>query len=78
VHAKGYGMANLEHAIPKTTKTVFEIGSVSKQFTGMAIADFQRDAAGPSGRVHREYVARSPAAVHEAIESLSGGMMAQA
>jgi CubicO group peptidase (beta-lactamase class C family) len=35
---KGYGMANLEHKIPITPATVFDIASVSKQFAGMAVA----------------------------------------
>jgi CubicO group peptidase (beta-lactamase class C family) len=35
---KGYGMANLETAIPVTSTTVFDIASLSKQFTGMAIS----------------------------------------
>ena len=34
---KGYGLANLEHRIPITPKTVFDIASVSKQFTSMGI-----------------------------------------
>ncbi len=38
VHKSGYGMANLEHNIPITSKSVFRIGSTSKQFTAMAIA----------------------------------------
>jgi CubicO group peptidase (beta-lactamase class C family) len=38
VHAKGYGMANLDHGIPIRTSTVFDIASVSKQFGAMAIA----------------------------------------
>jgi len=38
IHAKGYGLANLEHEIPIDMDTIFRIGSVSKQFTTMAIA----------------------------------------
>src|SRR5580704_6338638 len=34
----GYGIANLEYNIPLGTRTVFDIASVSKQFTGYAIA----------------------------------------
>lgn len=35
---RGYGMANLEHQVPVTPSTIFDIASVSKQFTGMAIS----------------------------------------
>src|SRR6185503_7656886 len=35
---KGYGIANLEYNIPVTPTTVFDIASVSKQFTGYAIS----------------------------------------
>ncbi|UCF16683.1 MAG: beta-lactamase family protein, partial [Phycisphaerales bacterium] len=34
---RGYGMANLEHKIPITPTTVFDVASVSKQFTGLAV-----------------------------------------
>ncbi|HEX5870473.1 MAG TPA: serine hydrolase domain-containing protein, partial [Longimicrobium sp.] len=37
VLARAYGSANLEHDIPNTPETVFEAGSVSKQFTAAAI-----------------------------------------
>ncbi len=38
VHQKGYGMANLEYDVPITPATIFDVASVSKQFTAMAIA----------------------------------------
>ena len=37
VYEHGYGMANLELGVPITPQTVFDIGSVSKQFTAMSI-----------------------------------------
>lgn len=37
-YARGYGLANLDWGIPLTSSTVFDIGSVSKQFTAAAIA----------------------------------------
>jgi CubicO group peptidase (beta-lactamase class C family) len=43
VHAKGYGMANLEHGVPIGPRTVFDIASVSKQFGAMAIALLEAD-----------------------------------
>jgi CubicO group peptidase (beta-lactamase class C family) len=38
IHKRGYGMANLEYAIPITSDSVFRIGSTSKQFTAMCLA----------------------------------------
>lgn len=34
---KGYGFANLEHQVPVKAETVFQSGSVGKQFTAMAV-----------------------------------------
>lgn len=34
---KGYGMADLEHEVPNRGETIFEAGSVSKQFTAAAV-----------------------------------------
>src|SRR5262245_37099359 len=41
--AKGYGMADLEHDVPITPETIFEAGSVSKQFTAAAVLLLARD-----------------------------------
>ena len=38
IYARGYGMADLEHNIPITSKSIFRIGSTSKQFTAMCMA----------------------------------------
>ena len=43
VHAKGYGMANLEYGIRIWPSTVFESGSVAKQFTAAAITLLAQD-----------------------------------
>ena len=35
---RGYGYASLEHRVPITPATVFDVASVSKQFAGLAVA----------------------------------------
>jgi CubicO group peptidase (beta-lactamase class C family) len=35
--SRAYGMANLEYGVPNTPATIFEAGSVSKQFTAAAV-----------------------------------------
>jgi CubicO group peptidase (beta-lactamase class C family) len=37
IYNKAFGLADLEHNTPNTTETIFECGSVSKQFTAAAI-----------------------------------------
>lgn len=37
VLSRAYGMADLEHHIPNTPHTIFEAGSISKQFTAAAV-----------------------------------------
>lgn len=39
--SKGYGLANYEHGVPNTPQTKFRIGSVTKQFTSMAVMQLQ-------------------------------------
>lgn len=36
-YARGYGMASLEHDVPLSPRTVLDVGSISKQFTAMAM-----------------------------------------
>ncbi|MGH7719171.1 MAG: serine hydrolase domain-containing protein [Gemmatimonadaceae bacterium] len=38
LYARGYGMADLERGVPITPRTVFDIGSTSKQFTAASLA----------------------------------------
>lgn len=42
-YQQGYGLANLEHSAPITPMTVFNIGSMAKQFTAFAIALLQAE-----------------------------------
>lgn len=42
-YGRGYGMASLEHGVPLTTRTVLDIGSISKQFTAMAILILEKE-----------------------------------
>lgn len=41
VVSRGYGMANVELDVPNTPQTVFRLGSITKQFTAMAIMMLQ-------------------------------------
>jgi CubicO group peptidase (beta-lactamase class C family) len=43
LYKKSFGLASLEYNIPNTENTVFNIGSISKQFTAMGIVKLQLD-----------------------------------
>src|SRR5438105_3676525 len=43
IYAKGYGLASIEQDAPITPRTVFDIGSVSKQFTAASVLLLARD-----------------------------------
>jgi CubicO group peptidase (beta-lactamase class C family) len=43
VLTRAYGMANLEYGVPNTPETIFESGSVAKQFTSAAVALLAQD-----------------------------------
>jgi CubicO group peptidase (beta-lactamase class C family) len=54
IFKKGYGMANLEYDAPITPATVFDIASVSKQFTGYAISTLiERGVLSPDDDIHK-------------------------
>ncbi len=42
-YARGYGLADLERRVPISSKTVFDIGSTSKQFTAASVVLLQQD-----------------------------------
>ena len=61
LYARGYGMANLELGIANTPRTVFEIGSISKQFTAMSILLLQQDGKLSVNDPVRKYIPELPA-----------------
>jgi CubicO group peptidase (beta-lactamase class C family) len=42
-YARGYGMASLEHSVPLSPRSVLDVGSISKQFTAMAMLLLEKD-----------------------------------
>lgn len=38
IYARGFGSANLDHEVPNTPRTVFEVGSMAKAFTAACVA----------------------------------------
>ena len=57
---KAYGMADLEHGVPNTASTIFEAGSVSKQFTAAAIALLAQDGKLGLDDAVRKYIPELP------------------
>jgi Beta-lactamase class C and other penicillin binding proteins len=43
VFEKAFGLADMEHNVPNTSQTIFESGSVAKQFTAAALVLLQQD-----------------------------------
>jgi CubicO group peptidase (beta-lactamase class C family) len=56
----GYGSADREHGIPIASKTVFHVGSVSKQFTAFAILLLEQQGKLSLGDDVREYLPEVP------------------
>ena len=57
---KAYGMADLEHDVANTPDTIFEAGSVSKQFTAMAVMLLAKDGKLSIDDPVRKYVPELP------------------
>lgn len=60
VFQKGYGMADIEHNVPVSPDSVFNIGSASKQFTAFAIHLLARDGKLSLDDDARKYVPELP------------------
>jgi CubicO group peptidase (beta-lactamase class C family) len=59
--ARGYGFANLEHHVPATDSTVYQSGSVGKQFTSAAIVTLAREGKLGLDDPIRKYLPEAPA-----------------
>ncbi len=62
VKAAGYGVANLEWSVPASENTVYEIGSISKQFAAEAILLLREDGKLNLDEPLSKYIAHTPAA----------------
>jgi len=60
-YARGYGMANLELGVAISPHTVFDVGSVSKQFTAMSILLLQQEGKLNVDESVRKYIPELPA-----------------
>lgn len=57
---RGYGLANIEHRVPITPSTVFDLASLSKQFTGLAVAMLAAEGKIKLGDDIRKYIPELP------------------
>ncbi len=59
-YARGYGMASLEHGIALSPRSVLDIGSISKQFTAMAVLLLQQEGKLSIDDAIRKYIPELP------------------
>ena len=74
---KAYGMADLEHDVPNAADTIFEAGSVSKQFTAAAVLLLAREGKLSLDDPVRKYVPElpdygSPLLIRHMLNHMSG------
>ena len=60
VLSKAYGMADLEHGVRNTPTTIFEAGSISKQFTAAAVLLLAKDGKLSLDDAARKYIPELP------------------
>jgi CubicO group peptidase (beta-lactamase class C family) len=74
--AKGYGPSNREYDIPNTPETKFRLGSMTKQFTAMAIMILMErellDVGDPISKFYPEYLDGDKITVHHLLTHTSG------
>ena len=61
LYARGYGMASLEHGIALSPRSVLDVGSISKQFTAMAMLMLQKEGKLSLEDPIRKYIPELPA-----------------
>jgi CubicO group peptidase (beta-lactamase class C family) len=61
LYARGYGMASLEHGVALSPRSVLDVGSISKQFTAMAILMLQKEGKLSLDDPVRKYMPEMPA-----------------
>ncbi|MBC7896112.1 MAG: serine hydrolase, partial [Cytophagaceae bacterium] len=86
-YARGYGMASLEHGVALSSRSVLDVGSISKQFTAMAMLMLQKEGKLSIDDPIRKYIPEMPAyadkvTIRRALSQTSGlrdlyGMMGQ-
>ena len=60
LYARGYGMASLEHGIALSSRSVLDVGSISKQFTAMAMLMLQKEGKLSLDDPIRKYIPEMP------------------
>src|SRR5687768_13381586 len=60
VRAGGYGLANIEHGVPVHADTVFQSGSIGKQFTAVAVMTLVEDGKIKLDESIRTYLPKAP------------------
>ena len=59
-YARGYGMASLEHGVALSPRSVLDVGSISKQFTAMAMLILQKEGKLSLDDPIRKYIPEMP------------------